>query len=310
MSLLLYNDSDTILKQAKKRKTSTFSTFLHMLYIAGFAAVAYLIREAWPYYTLGLSDRPRSPLHTLWKPGGFLGHGLGIIGSAMILLLFLYSARKRQWFGLRWGKLSRWLDIHIFFGIFGPILVTLHTSFKLNGFISIGYFALLAVMFSGIIGRYIYMQIPHTLEGHALTLEQLDSKDRLITRILVEKYRISKSFLMLLQKLSGAHLAQKRRGFWLFISLLFNDLLRGYRFRKIRRYLVRHNPDIPGRALKELLHLSRQKTLLMRRKLMLHFMQKAFHYWHVLHKPFAYLMLVLMFLHVAIVLALGYKWIF
>ncbi len=293
-----------------RKKRSVFKSVLTLFYFIGFATLGYYLWQAWPYYTMELHSRPHSELHAQFKPSGAIGHGLGIVGSSMILLLFLYSVRKRRWLGIKWGQLNRWLDIHIFFGIMGPLLVTLHTSFKLNGFISIGYYALLAVMFSGILGRYIYVQIPRTLEGHALTFEQLDSKDRLITRVLVEQYHVPPPFLEALQKLSGAHLARRKKGFSLFIALLINDLWRRWRFRQIRRYLIKRNPDIPRRALHEILNLSRQKTLVLRRKILLDFMMQAFHYWHVFHKPFAYVMLILMFLHIAITIALGYKWIF
>ncbi len=37
---------------------------------------------------------------------------------------------SRHALGLRFGKIRNWLNIHIFFGIMGPIFVTLHTAFK------------------------------------------------------------------------------------------------------------------------------------------------------------------------------------
>ena len=39
-------------------------------------------------------------------------------------------------------------------------------------------------------------------------------------------------------------------------------------------------------------------------------MQKLFKYWHVIHLPFALIMLIIMIIHVAVTLAFGYKWIF
>jgi len=37
--------------------------------------------------------------------------------------------------------------------------------------------------------------------------------------------------------------------------------------------------------------------------------QSLFHYWHVIHKPFAYTMIVIMFIHIAVAVSLGYTWI-
>lgn len=118
------------------------------------------------------------PYHPNMKPGGVWGHGVGILGSAMLLLLFLYSARKRNKFGLRFGKIGQWLNIHIFLGIMGPILVTLHTSFKFGGIVSVSYFSMLAVMLSGFVGRYLYVQIPRSLSGDELSMKKLRKKVR------------------------------------------------------------------------------------------------------------------------------------
>jgi len=39
-----------------------------------------------------------------------------------------------------------------------------------------------------------------------------------------------------------------------------------------------------------------------------HAAQSLFHYWHVIHKPFAYTMIVIMFIHIAVAVSLGYTW--
>jgi hypothetical protein len=40
------------------------------------------------------------------------------------------------------------------------------------------------------------------------------------------------------------------------------------------------------------------------------FMQRMFRYWHVIHLPFAIIMLVIMLIHVVVTLAFGYRWVF
>ena len=39
-------------------------------------------------------------------------------------------------------------------------------------------------------------------------------------------------------------------------------------------------------------------------------MQNLFKYWHVVHSPFALVMLVIMVIHVAVTIVFGYRWIF
>jgi len=126
------------------------------------AAIALVVAVWWivlgtdGYYGLSLLDRPHHDVHKEFKPGGIVGHGLGIVGSAMILLLLTYSLRKRIKVVRRIGKLSTWLNYHIFLGVAGPILVTFHTAFKFGGLVSIAYWSMVAVALSGLLDS-IYM---------------------------------------------------------------------------------------------------------------------------------------------------------
>jgi len=112
------------------------------------------------------------------------GHGLGIIGFIlMILTETLYSLRKRSR-SVRWGRMSNWLQFHIFTGIVGPYMVLLHTSWKFNGIAGVTTLFTIIIVFSGFIGRYIFTRIPRTLEGTeiegALSQEALRQARRLM----------------------------------------------------------------------------------------------------------------------------------
>ena len=65
--------------------------------------------------------------------------------------------------------MKTWLEVHIFCGIVGPVLVTFHTSFKFNGIVSVAYWSMVAVVLSGFVGRYLYVRIPRSLRGIELT---------------------------------------------------------------------------------------------------------------------------------------------
>lgn len=66
------------------------------------------------------------------SPERGIGYWLGIAGGSMMLLLLIYSARKRAaW--LRWiGSIPVWFDIHMTLGVVGPILVLFHSNFSLG----------------------------------------------------------------------------------------------------------------------------------------------------------------------------------
>ena len=93
------------------------------------------------------------------------GHGMGVIGFILMLMTeTLYSLRKRSR-SVRWGRMSNWLQFHIFTGLVGPYMVLLHTSWKLNGLAGVTTLFTIVIVISGFIGRYIYTRIPRSLDG-------------------------------------------------------------------------------------------------------------------------------------------------
>jgi len=101
------------------------------------------------------------------------GHGLGIVGFLLMLATeTLYSIRKRSK-RARWGRMSTWLNIHIFTGIVGPFMVLLHTSWKFQGLAGLTLLLTALMVLSGFIGRYIYTAVPRSVEGLELENEWL-----------------------------------------------------------------------------------------------------------------------------------------
>ena len=93
------------------------------------------------------------------------GHGIGILGFILMLMTeTLYSLRKRSR-SVKWGRMSSWLQFHIFTGLVGPYMVLLHTSWKFNGIAGVTTLFTVIIVISGFIGRYIFTRIPRTLDG-------------------------------------------------------------------------------------------------------------------------------------------------
>lgn len=105
------------------------------------------------------------------------GHGIGIIGFVFMLMTeTLYSLRKRSR-SVRWGKMSTWLQFHIFTGLVGPYMVLLHTSWKFNGIAGVTTLFTIIIVVSGFVGRYIFTRIPRTMDG--LEIEDTLSQETL-----------------------------------------------------------------------------------------------------------------------------------
>ena len=93
------------------------------------------------------------------------GHGIGIVGFTFMLMTeTLYSLRKRSR-SVKWGRMSTWLQFHIFTGLVGPYMVLLHSSWKFNGIAGVTTLFTVIIVVSGFIGRYIFTRIPRTLDG-------------------------------------------------------------------------------------------------------------------------------------------------
>jgi hypothetical protein len=105
-----------------------------------------------------------------------LGYALGIAGGVLMLSQFLYSLRKKLRFMRNWGKVGQWFRIHKALGIIAPVVILYHSNFGLGSFNSnVALFAMLLVVASGLVGRYIYTKINLMLHGRRVTLEQLKS---------------------------------------------------------------------------------------------------------------------------------------
>jgi hypothetical protein len=103
-----------------------------------------------------------------------LGYALGIAGGSMMLLLFIYSARKHfHWLAFL-GPTVSWFRFHMLLGVAGPLCILYHANFHLGATNSnVALISMLTVAGSGIVGRYIYSRIHHGLYGSKATLGEL-----------------------------------------------------------------------------------------------------------------------------------------
>ncbi len=288
------------------------SKSVHILYVLLLAAIVtgtliFLSVTGWPYYRLGIEDRFFHSGHESLKPSGSIGHGLGILGSLLMMFgVALYMVRKRVRRLGRLGQLKYWLEFHIFLCSLGPILVLFHTSFKFGGIVAISFWSMAAVFLSGIIGRFIYIQIPRTIEGRELSLNEVrDLKTNLGEEI---RKRVQLDETSHRELLAAVSSEGSKRSPGLLTAMVLNFIRDSRTDTNIRSILRKHGVAAGDR--KMILRLVKSDRSLNRKIERLVIMQNIFKYWHVAHLPFALVMLVIMIIHVAVTLAFGYHWIF
>ncbi len=123
--------------------------------------IAYLAWASLGYLLLPPADRLLSPLHESLKPAGLWGHGVGVVATLFMLSNFLYAVRKR-WRLLKGSATIRsWLTFHMFVGFMSPLVIAFHAAFQAkNDIARATTAALVVVVVTGIIGRYIFGLVP------------------------------------------------------------------------------------------------------------------------------------------------------
>jgi hypothetical protein len=267
------------------------------------------------YYRLSKADRPFSAKHTQLRPSGQIGVKLGILGLAMFGTLFLYPLRKRVRWLSKVGNSRHWLDFHVVIGSTAPIIIAFHSSFKFRGIAGMAFWIMVAVAISGIVGRYIYAQIPRSLNSAELSLKELEAMGRELTEQLSAQKVVSPDDLAPLFRLPSPERVRRESALLAILTMLMLDLARPFKVAWVRAkslsfgaMLLALGGLLPtgNRELEDIVQLAKRKSSLSKRVVFLARTQQVFHLWHVIHRPFSYSFAVLVVLHIVVVMLLGY----
>jgi hypothetical protein len=260
------------------------------------------------FYLTPLQERPYHPLYESLKPSGTQGHGYGVIGTLMILTgVTVYSGRKRFRMFAQIGKIRHFLEFHIFLCLVGPILVVYHTTFKIGGLVAVSFWSMVAVVASGVLGRYLYTQIPKGLAGNELSMADLVKLREELGRRLKGAGGASEDLLRMVDEIGTPPRDPSKMSLWEVIRFfVINDLTRRSRTRDLARSLKRAGQ--PPAAVRAFITLASQRAILTRRIALLQKFREIFHYWHIIHLPFSTIMFIILFVHVGVAIAFGYRW--
>jgi hypothetical protein len=207
------------------------------------------------------------------------------------------------------GRIKNWLEFHIFLCLLGPILVVYHTTFKIGGLVAVSFWSMAAVVLSGVIGRYFYVQIPKGIHGNELSSQDLVAENEKIAETLRKQFGFDAN---LLKRIDSTALPSKpvaEMGLMEVISFfIVNDLTRRSRLHDLFAELERRG--LQARMLSRIRVMASRRIILTRRIAFLQQFKRIFHYWHVVHLPFSIVMFVILSIHVGVAIAFGYTWIF
>lgn len=287
---------------------------VHKIYVGSFFVIGILVTvllaiNGFGYYNTSIEERFFESHHELLKPSGAWGHGFGIIGTLMMIVgvsVYMIRKRMRRFFNL--GILKHWLEFHIFLCTVGPVLVLYHTAFKFGGIVSVSFWSMVLVVLSGVAGRFIYIRIPRSIQGQEVGMQELLEKKEELSKTV---RRILSEDVMAFSQYQSFTSPERYKHLNLFgaVLLYLKDV---FEIRKLTNSLekrIRHL-DLIRAEKKAVFEAAKEEIILARRIGLLRTFQKLFHYWHIAHLPFAIAMFVIMFIHVGVTIAFGYKWIF
>ena len=109
-----------------------------------------------------------------YTPEEGFGYWIGLVGGVMMLLAFAYTAFKYIAKLRTRAVMKHWLMIHVFFGIGGPVLILVHSTFhigSLNGGVAL--ISMLLDLMSGIMGKFLYSKTHYGLGGRKARVKDL-----------------------------------------------------------------------------------------------------------------------------------------
>lgn len=292
------------LRAASARGPSYWTDRVAAFLLLGGCVVATAIHL--PYYIEAPGARLRDPLNALLRPSGPIGLGFGIVAFALFTFVWLYPLRKRFPGALGWtGRVPTWLRSHVVAGLSLPVLAAVHAGWRFDGLIGLGYWSMVVVWASGLIGRYLYARIPRSKNGIELSLDEVRTERRaLLTRLAIETgiEPLAVERALTLKPRGGRGVLGTIRG------LVLDDIDRRLALGRLAKTWSRRFPGgrpLDRGTLRRALALAKQEMALDKQMLALENTRRLFALWHVAHRPFAITALVAVVLHVGVAIWLG-----
>ncbi len=231
--------------------------------------------------------------------GRMPGHLIGWIGTGSMLLMHIYSIRRRVRALSHWGRLSTWLHMHIFLGLQGAMLVTFHSAHlvTVSNISGATLICTLVVVASGMFGRYLFSLLPKGVSGQRLTAREIEGE-------LAELQKnLSYSSHPAIEQALKEHAECEPITGKMSVRALIGEDLRARRAIKLinaalKQMVVQAKPEGGASDLELFAAAVRRRAFLARRLALLQGAERMFRNWHILHKPLTFILLGVVVLHI------------
>jgi hypothetical protein len=262
------------------------------------------------YYLAPRAEQVRDPLHAWFRPSGYVGQSAGLLALAIFLFLWLYPVRKRfRWLAFT-GGIPKWLNVHVLAAIGLPLLVATHAAWRFDGVIGLGFWAMMVVWASGLVGRYLYARIPRSQAGVELSIGEIAAQRQTLLEEIARRSGLAVEAVE--QMLAPDPSPTAGLGLWRTLGrLISDDRIRRRAARRLRRELRRRAPmrrTGDGAEFRQVLRLANREMALVQQSRMLGATRNILRFWHVAHRPLAVTALAAVLIHVVVVVVVGATW--
>ncbi len=291
--------------RAKIRRGKMFPVIFWGIGLAAFllAVAEIILRAYWPtnsfQYFLEMNDPDAVQAMVIEKigflPGDELAMLCGYIGTVLMLIATLYPMMRRMKM-FRWiASNTMWFDFHMMTGTVGPMFIVLHAAFKLDNWVASAFWAMVIVVVSGVIGRYLYTQVPDL--AHGRELEELEHQ-RAFARLRHQHPEATQAAERMLahHRDAATRVARNANFLWALTWLVLEDLRRPTRWFARRRKL--RKTHAPKAVVRELIRRTGRMILIDRRGVLVPRAQLLLHSWKKVHVPFTIVMVVISIVHI------------
>ncbi len=279
-----------------------------LLIALGLAVLGALVVNGADYYLADPATRSSLEELATYRPAGLWGQTLGVLALLAMLANISYFLRKELRVLKRWGDIHTWMEVHIFTGSLAVGIALLHSSAQMRNLFALAlYLSVGVVLFTGVIGRYIYGFVPRDPRGRPLAHAALVSlSDRL--RVEFDHLFPKLEAAVRLQEVLSAPLGQAPP-LYAVIWRLAVDHPR--RYLALRRALKQADGELRDAEQRRSFRRYGREMFRLRFEMdILSQVKRFLGLWRAGHAVLAAFMLLLISLHVGIAAWVGYRWIF